>query len=164
MLDLNWIDGVLLTVLALSVVLGMWRGLVYEVLSLAGWVAAFLMAQSYAQTVAQWLPLSGWQPTWRLALAFVLVFVGVAFAAGLLTWVIQRMVATVGLRPIDRMLGGAFGFARGAVILLGAALVVGMTSWKAQAAWQASGVARALDQSVSVLRPLLPVELTRHLP
>ena len=36
-------DGLLLTVLLLSVLLGVWRGLVYEVLSVAGWVAAFVL-------------------------------------------------------------------------------------------------------------------------
>ena len=33
-------DWVLLAALLLSVLLGLWRGLVYEVLSVAGWVAA----------------------------------------------------------------------------------------------------------------------------
>ena len=41
-------DWILLGVLLASMVVGLWRGLVYEVLSLAGWVAAFFVAQWWA--------------------------------------------------------------------------------------------------------------------
>ena len=49
-------DWVLLGVLLASMVVGFWRGLVYEVLSLAGWVAAFVVAQWLAADVVGWLP------------------------------------------------------------------------------------------------------------
>lgn len=163
-LDLNWVDGVLLAALLLSIVIGFWRGLVYEVLSLAGWVGAFLVAQAYASGLAQWLPLHGWVPAWRTALAFVVLFVGTAFAAGLVAWVIKRMVASVGLRPIDRVLGGAFGLVRGLLILLGATLVVNMTSWRSEAAWQNARVATFMGEGLHTLRPLLPESLVRYLP
>ncbi len=42
---LTAVDWILLAVLGLSMLLGLWRGLVQEVLSLAGWVAAFFVAQ-----------------------------------------------------------------------------------------------------------------------
>ena len=53
------LDGVFAGVLLLSMVVGAWRGLVYEVLSLAGWVAAFLLAQWLAPDVAAHLPMAG---------------------------------------------------------------------------------------------------------
>ena len=42
------VDLILLLLLLASVLLGLWRGLVYELLSIAGWVAAFLLAQTFA--------------------------------------------------------------------------------------------------------------------
>lgn len=42
------LDWGLLAVLALSMLLGAWRGLVFEVLSLAGWVLAFVVARWFA--------------------------------------------------------------------------------------------------------------------
>ena len=48
-------DWVLLGVMFTSMVVGLWRGLVYEVLSLVGWVAAFFLAQWLA-TQRQTLP------------------------------------------------------------------------------------------------------------
>jgi membrane protein required for colicin V production len=50
-------DWILLAVLAASLLLGVWRGLVYEVLSVIGWIAAFLLAQWFAPDVAEKLPM-----------------------------------------------------------------------------------------------------------
>ena len=50
-------DWILLALLAASMVLGAWRGLVYEVLSVLGWIAAFLLAQWFAPDVADKLPM-----------------------------------------------------------------------------------------------------------
>lgn len=161
---MNWVDGVLLAVLALSAVLGLWRGLVYEVISVAGWVAAFVLAQAYADDAAGWLPLGGASPALKLAAGFALVFVATAFAGGLLAWLVKKLVASVGLRPIDRVLGGAFGLARGVLILLALAVVVGMTPWRSGADWQGSMVAGSMTDTVHTLRPLLPEALARQLP
>ena len=48
---------------------------------------------------------------------FAVVFMATVFAAGLLSWLIKKLVETVGLRPVDRTLGGVFGLARGLVLL-----------------------------------------------
>ncbi len=160
---MNGVDGVLLCVLLLSAIVGMWRGLVYEVLSVATWVAAFVLAQAYAGRVAAVLPLGDMSPALRTAAGFALVFVGCAFAGGLVAWLVKKMVSAVGLRPIDRVLGGAFGLLRGAVVLLAVAVIVGMTPLQSHAGWQASSVARVLGESLHVLRPMLPEAVARHL-
>jgi len=161
---MNWVDGVLLAVLVLSAVLGLWRGLVYEVISVAGWVAAFVLAQAYADEVAAVLPMGDALPALKLAAGFALVFIATAFAGGLLAWLVKQLVASVGLRPIDRVLGGAFGLARGVLILLALTVVVSMTPWRGETDWRASVVADAMASSVHTLRPLLPESLARHLP
>jgi membrane protein required for colicin V production len=160
---MNTVDIVLLLVLLVSVVVGMWRGLVYEVLSVAAWVAAFVLAQAHADRAAQLLPLGDLSPAVRMAIGFAAVFVACAFAGGLLAWVVKRLVAAVGLRPIDRVLGGAFGLLRGAVVLLAVTVVVGLTPLREQAGWKSSQVARMLGDGLHTLRPLLPEPVARHL-
>lgn len=157
-------DWVLLTVLLLSVVLGVWRGLVFEVLSVLGWVAAFLMAQAFADEVVPWLPVAQLAPALQLAIAFALVFIGVAFLGGLLAWLVQKLIASVGLRPVDRVLGGAFGLLRGLVILLAVTLVVTMTQLQTASWWAQSPTAHALGGTLSHAKPLLPDTLSRHIP
>jgi membrane protein required for colicin V production len=155
-------DWVLLAVLLLSVLLGAWRGLVYEVLSVAGWVAAFVLAQAYADEVAAMLPIEGLSPPLQLAAGFVLVFVAVAFAGGLLAWMVKKLVASVGLRPVDRILGSAFGLARGVVMLLALSVVVSMSPVRDAPWWRGSVVADMLLATLHAIKPLLPEPVARY--
>lgn len=157
-------DWILLAVLLLSVLLGIWRGLVYEVFSVAGWVAAFVLAQAYAVEAARWLPLQSVAEPVQLAIGFAVVFVLVAFAGGFVAWLVRKMVASVGLRPVDRVLGGAFGVVRGLVMLLGLAVVVSMTQWREESWWRESTGASALDQTLQQIKPILPGSVGRYLP
>jgi membrane protein required for colicin V production len=157
-------DWILLAVLLLSVLLGLWRGLVYEVFSVAGWVMAFVLGQAYAVDAARRLPLAGLAEPVQLAIGFALVFVLVAFAGGFVAWLVRKMVVSVGLRPVDRVLGGAFGMARGLVMLLGLAVVVSMTQWQQEAWWRDSAGAGALSQTLQQIKPLLPPSLGRYMP
>ena len=160
---MTWLDWALLAVLLVSALVGLWRGLVYEVLSVMGWVLAFVLAQTWAEPVGQLLPMEGAAQPLRLAAGFALVFIAVAFGAGLVSWLVKKLVAAVGLRPVDRLLGGVFGVLRGVVILLGVAVVMGMLPVSAQADWQASPVAQTINASLQALKPVLPEAVARHL-
>lgn len=161
MVPLDWI---FLAVLALSLALGAWRGLVYEVLSVLGWIAAFVLAQWWAPEAASWLPMGQAGETMRYAAGFLLVFIAAAFAAGLLAWGVKKLVTAVGLRPVDRTLGAAFGLVRGGVLLLALAVVVNMTPLHAGQWWTES---KGADVSTTVLRglkPVLPERFGQYLP
>jgi membrane protein required for colicin V production len=160
---MTWLDWALLAVLLVSALVGLWRGLVYEVLSVVGWVLAFVLAQAWAEPVGRVLPMDGAAEPLRLAAGFALVFIAVAFTAGLLSWLVKKLVAAVGLRPVDRVLGGVFGVLRGLVILLAVAVVMGMLPLSAQAGWQASPVAQTINASLQALKPVLPEAVARHL-
>ena len=158
------LDWAAVAALALSVLVGMVRGLVFELMSLAGWVVAFFAAQWFADPVAAWLPVGAPDATWRYALAFVLVFVLVAFVAGLLTALVRRLVVAAGLRPVDRTLGGLFGLARGAVMLLAIAVAVHLFSLSEAAWWRESRSATVLDAALQSVKPALPEKLASYLP
>lgn len=157
-------DWVLLALLFLSVLLGLWRGLMFEVLSVAGWVAAFLLAQAWADDVVPWLPIEKVAPPLQIAIGFALVFICVAFVGGVIAWGVQKLVASVGLRPVDRVLGGAFGLARGVVILLAVALVITITQLQSAAWWKGSATAGVLTATLHDLKPLLPDPVARYIP
>jgi membrane protein required for colicin V production len=157
-------DWVLLAVLLVSLVLGAWRGLVYEVMSVLGWVVAFVLAQWWAPDVAGRLPMSDVAEPVRYAAAFVLVFVVAAFAGGLVAWATKKLVEAVGLRPVDRTLGAAFGLVRGVVLLLAVAVVVGMTPLKTSVWWTESNGAGVLATALRGLKPVLPDEFGKYLP
>lgn len=164
-MGLTLTDGVLCGILLLSMVVGAWRGLVHELMSLAGWVAAFFVAQWLAQDVAQWLPL--WReaaPQVRYAVSFVLVFVASMFAAALVSWLLGKVVTTAGLKPVDRSLGGIFGLVRGMVVLLVLAVVVHLLGMRSQDWWQDSRVTPVLSTLLAGLKPVLPQTMQVWLP
>ena len=158
------VDWILLGILGLSFLLGVWRGLVYEVLSVFVWIAAFVLAQWFAPDVALRLPMAGTAESLRYAAGFVVVFIGSAFAAGVLVQLIKRLVSAVGLRPVDRTLGAVFGLIRGAILLLAIAVVVNMTALRSQADWQASQGAAYLTDVLAKIKPLLPQDFAKYLP
>lgn len=157
-------DWILLAVLLASLLLGAWRGLVFEMMSLVGWIAAFVIAQWWAPEVGRHLPMGEVTEPVRFAVAFALLFVGVAFAGGLAAGLARKLVAAMGLRPVDRTLGAAFGVARGLVILLALAVVIDLTPMKSNPWWQASSGAGWLNGALKGLRPMLPQEMAKYLP
>jgi membrane protein required for colicin V production len=157
-------DWLAVALIGLSALYGFTRGLVFEVISLLGWGAAFLCAQTFAADVAAWLPLGEADAAWRYPLAFVLVFVGVAFGVGMAASLMRRLVSAVGLSPVDRALGGAFGMARGAVVLLVLAVMVHLLALNEGAWWRESRSAGVLDAALQGLKPSLPEKLASYLP
>lgn len=161
MATLDWIAVALLVA---SMLLGLVRGLVFEVISLAGWVVAFVAAQWLAEDVGRWLPLGDPEASWRYAAGFVLVFVAVAFGVGLVAALTRKLIAAIGLRPVDRILGGVFGVARGAVAMLAVAVVVHLLALSDSAWWHGSRSATVLDAALQGLKPALPQKLASYLP
>ncbi len=160
---MHLLDWICLGVLSLSLVVGLWRGLVFEVLSLLAWVLAFVVAQWFAADVARRLPMSGAAESLKFAAGFALVFIATAFAGGLVATLIKKLVAAVGLRVVDRALGGLFGVLRGMVLLLAFAVVAGMTSFRGTELWRESQAASALTAVLKSLQPLVPGEYEKYL-
>jgi membrane protein required for colicin V production len=161
---MHTLDWIFLAVLLISLVVGAWRGLVYELLSVVNWIVAFVLAQWFAPVAAQWLPLASATEVVRYAAGFVVVFVLSLFVGGLLAFLISKLVAAVGLRPVDRVLGAAFGLVRGVILLLAFAVVFGMTPMVKGPLWQESAGAGIATVALQGLKPVLPQEFGKYLP
>jgi membrane protein required for colicin V production len=73
-------------------------------------------------------------------------------------------VAAVGLRPVDRVLGAAFGVVRGVILLLAFTVVFGMTPMVKGPLWQESNGASIATVVLQGLKPVLPQEFGKYLP
>lgn len=158
------LDWVFAAVIVLSVLVGAWRGLIYELLSLLGWISAFICAQWLAPDVAAWLPMGNAQASLRYAVAFALLFIVAVFVAGLLAAVARRLIVSVGLRPADRMLGTAFGVMRGVVVVLAITVVFLLVPLTHTGAWRESAGAPMALATLKGLKPMLPERFGRYLP
>jgi membrane protein required for colicin V production len=154
--DLAWVDIALLAVLAISVLVGLWRGFVFEIVSLLGWLVAFILANTCAPLASEWLPLRSGGPGVRFWVAYVLVFVLVLVACTLLARLLRALISATPLSLLDRLLGGAFGVARGAVVLIVVAMLVTLSPFAHDAWWQQSRGAVWLGQALDGLKPVLP--------
>jgi membrane protein required for colicin V production len=161
---LGWIDWLLLGVLAVSVLLGLARGFVFEAMALAGWVVAWFAAQWAAPFVAPWLPLAAPDSPLALAAGFVVAFGAVVIVWSLLARLVRLLVRATPLTFADRMLGAGFGFARGAVVLLALATAVEHTPAAQSSLWRASAGASMLGAALRGLKPLVPPAIARRLP
>lgn len=161
---MSTLDWITLALLAASVLLGLWRGLVYEVLSVLNWLAAFVLAQWLAPRAAEWLPLTRAGESVQYAGGFVLVFVVALFAGGLVAWLTKKLVEAVGLRPVDRALGGMFGLVRGAVAVLALAVVVQLTNLRDGEWWTGSVTAGVATAALRGLKPVVPESFGAYLP
>ena len=134
------LDLAIAGLILISALIGLVRGLIKELLSLVGWVAAFLIALYFSAQVVQYVPDTWGPPTLRLAIAFLAVFVAVLVVSSILQWLMATLVETTGLSGTDRLLGLLFGGARGILIallvLMGLRGVAAETTWWQASQWQ----------------------------
>ena len=155
-------DYLVLFVLLASVVISTMRGLVKEILSLVGWVVAFVVANAYGAQLAPLLPSMIPGEAVRLMVAFVALFIGVRILMGLLTMAVDALVKASGLSLADRGLGGLFGLARGIVIVLFAVILSGMTSIPQQDFWKNALLSPMAETGARTIKPFLPAALAQH--
>jgi len=156
-------DYAVLAVVAASVLLGLWRGVVSEVLALLAWVAGFMAARAWAEPVSGIFAGMVSEPALRYAAAFatVMIVVLLVFAAG--RWLLRMMLRAVGLGLVDRFLGAVFGVLRGLLIVFVVVLIAGMTALPRAAWWRDATFAPPLETGAIAVKPWLPPEIAKRI-
>lgn len=149
-------DYAVLGVLTLSAVVGMWRGLVSEIIALLAWVAALFAAWRYASQLAPLLAGAVSDPAWRHVAAFALIFVAVLIVAALLRFLLRELLKAVGLGTADRLFGAMFGLARGLALALAVVMVGGLIGISREPWWSNALFAPPLETAVIAAKPWLP--------
>lgn len=158
---MTWFDFAVMAILLVSLTLGVWRGLVYEVLSLAGWPIAFVLSRLYAGEIAPLMPLM--QETMRLALAYAVVFIAALIVWGMLAWLFSRLMKAVGLGWLDRMMGALFGALRGVLVILALVWLAGLTSIPEQPFWRGAQTSRAVENVALLTKAWLPDSIAQRI-
>ena len=156
---MNTLDWVLLALVALSVVLGLWRGVVRESFAVLAWLLGFPLATYFAPTVRRFLDFSDTSPALTYMAAWVLVFLSVWLLCQVVSAVLSGMLSLVGLGIFNRLLGVAFGLTRAALSLMVIAIVVGLTPAVRHPLWQTSWVIQMTNKGVEFFKPFLPAPL-----
>lgn len=149
-------DYIFLGVLALSAAIGMWRGLVSEVIALLAWVLALFAAWRFSAEAADLLSGVIAEPAWRQVAGFALIFVAVLMLAALLRFLLRELLKAVGLGATDRLFGAVFGLARGLVIAFVVVLLGGLIGVAREPWWANATFAPPLETAVIAAKPWLP--------
>ncbi len=153
---LSTVDCVLLGLLALSALLGAVRGLVVEVLSLVVWIAAFWLAFMYGAQVTVLFAAQVHDPAARLFLAYAVVFIAALIVGSVVTWLVGKLVHSVGLGGVDRVFGLVFGLLRGIALGCVLVLVLGFTGLPQEASWRSSPLIPEYQRGAVWMKAWLP--------
>jgi len=154
--------GVILVV-ALSTLFAFVRGFTRELIALLTWIFGVVAGIAFSPMVASWFPNFGASEAVRYILAFALILVLALFVGALVAWPLHSVIRKSGLGFVDRFLGAIFGLARGGLLVVGFALVAGLTSLPRQDWWQNAALAPALAAAALAAAPWLPQEWAQRL-
>ena len=153
--EIGWIDIAMLAFLVLSVIVGLVRGVVFEVLSLVGWFVAWFFALWLTPVALPYITLGGVGTTLNHVIAFACVFLVVLLIWGIGARLVRALIRATPLSPVDRVLGAGFGVLRGGVVLLLVVLVVSFTPLAKSVAWHRSVGVVWLNSVWQELKPAL---------
>lgn len=164
---LTWIDHTALAVVLVFFVIGLFKGLIWQVSRVAILVAAYVVAGRFGGRIAAMLAGAGdnGEPAvageTTLYLAYVLLFLAVLIVLSLLAMLLQKLAAKAGLGFFDRLGGGVVGVATGACVVLFGMFVVQMFFRQSQLALAAEGSysMRWSQRAIDWLGPRVPDEL-----
>lgn len=160
---MNAADLAIVVIIALSVVIGVVRGFIVEVLSIAIWVGAVAMALVFGGLVGEWFAASIELPSLRAAIGHGLVFIAGIVAGAILMWVLRKAVQSTGLSGTDRLLGLVFGIARGVLLVTVLVVLAGLTALPRDPWWQESRTIPVFQDIAQALAPHLPAALRQYL-
>lgn len=123
-----WLDCAIVAIIGLSIITGMFRGFVKELIALGIWILAIWLASTHSQDMSVWVQPYITDKTACIAVAFVGILVATLISGAIVNTIISLILHRSGLSGIDRLLGMGFGFLRGIFIVALLMVVVKMTS------------------------------------
>lgn len=106
-------DVFMVIVLVAAVVWGFWKGLAWQLASLASMVLSYFVALNFRTPLASLIKAS---PPWNIFLSMLILFLGTS----LVVWVgfnlVSEAMERVKLKEFDRQVGAVFGFAKGVLL------------------------------------------------
>lgn len=161
---MTWFDYAVLSIVAASIIIGAWRGVVGEIIALVAWVLAYFAARFWGGAIAELLfgRLIA-DPGLRIVAGWVVVFVIVLMLMALIRLAIRGLLKALGLSLSDRLLGVVFGAARGLLIVLALVAVGGMIGLPKENWWGEASLSAPLETAVVASKPWLPPEVAKRI-
>ncbi len=155
-MSLNWVDLFIILIIGFSVVTGLFRGFVKELIAIGVWILAIWLAINYSSSVTPYIrPYISDQRVCTV-ISYVVVLLGTLILGGIANAILGMILKSTGLTSVDRILGMGFGFVRGVFIVSLIMLVLKLTSLPVQTYTQQSQLWSKFDPIVNYLSSFTP--------
>ncbi len=160
---MNWVDFVIIGIIAISVIVSFFRGFLREALSLLVWGLAIYFSLTYYSTLEPLLPSGyGLPPTVRLVLSGIAILLGVLIVGGIFTWIIGTLFDKTGMSGTDRVAGILFGGLRGVILVVIIVLIISFLPFKDEPWWTQSKMVPHFTEMAEWLKVRLPDEVPAY--
>ncbi|MEE4378629.1 MAG: CvpA family protein [Candidatus Competibacteraceae bacterium] len=160
--SLAWVDYAIVGIITLSMLISVLRGFLKEVISLASWIAAFVIAFLYVDVAAAHVNYYLDIPSISIILAFGGLFLITLFLGGLVNLTVAQLMKRTGLSGTDRLLGVIFGLLRGGAVVSVLVLLAGLTPLPQDLWWSESPLLPHFEQAALWLRGFLPPDIAAY--
>ncbi|CAK0758300.1 membrane protein required for colicin V production [Gammaproteobacteria bacterium] len=156
---MNLLDYAIFGFIVFSTLIGLYRGLVREILSIVALGASFWVAFVFNDDVAAMLQNYITLPSMRQVAAFAVLFFVMLLAMALLNYILVTVISLTDMSGTDRLLGMLFGVARGVVMIVVLVFLVGFTPFPKDPWWKDSQAIIQFQDMAHWSCQFLPLEL-----
>jgi membrane protein required for colicin V production len=149
-------DYAVIAIIVLSAAVGWWRGFMYELFSLIGWLAAYIVASTFSAQMVRHVPMEVGADNIRSAAAFAFLFIATLIVAALFSWFLARLAKYAGLSGIDRKFGAVFGMLRGGLVVIALVWLGGLTDLPQLPFWRNALSSKPLQQAALYAKDYMP--------
>jgi len=158
-----WIDYAIIGLICISLIIGLFRGLIREAFALVTWAVAFWIAVTFSTPFATLLESSIADPSLRIAAAFTALFLLTLVLGAIINKLLSVLIEKTGLTGTDRIAGLVFGIARGVFLIVILVMLAGLTPLPESSWWKESQLL-PLFQSLAIwLKLHMPEGIANYL-
>jgi membrane protein required for colicin V production len=158
-----WIDFTLIGLVFISVVIGLLRGFIKEVFSLAFWMLASWVSLRFSREFSGFLESTISHPSARMVASFVVLFAITLILGGLIGFLVSVLAKKSGLTFMERFGGMVIGVVRGMIIVTVVVMLAGLTPLPKDSWWVRSTLIPPFQLLAVWLRDHIPSGLAEYI-
>lgn len=133
----------------------------YELFSLIGWLAAYIVASTFSEQLLPHVPQAVGADNIRSAVAFAALFIATLIVAALFAWFLARLAKFAGLSGMDGKFGAIFGTLRGGMVVIALVWLGGLTDLPQLPFWRNALSSKPLQQAALYAKDYMPENAVR---
>ena len=127
MFDMNTLDIIILVILLIGGLNGLRQGFIKAFANLIGWIFALIIGAKYAVMLAPAMSSLSQDPVVQKIAAFAFIVLIIVVCTWIVSAVLNRLLKSLKLGPLNRLAGSAFGSLKGLLIVL--VTMQGVSPW-----------------------------------